>query len=93
MLNIKISKQSLKKDYLGQLCDYDTETVDTFSIDRLPDPDLILLQIMLANYQRRTDEGGSFKDDDGRKIPFTGSDTQGSALREVLLGQPARGVH
>lgn len=92
MLNIKISKQSLKKAYLGQLCDYDTETVDTFSAG-LPDPDLILLQIMLANYQRRTDEGGSFKDDDGREIPFTGSDTQGCALREVLLGQPARGVH
>jgi hypothetical protein len=93
MLNIKISKQSLKKAYLGQLCDYDTETVDTFPTDRLPDPDLILLQIMLDNYHRRTDEGGSLKVDDGRKISITGSDTQSRALRAILIGQPARGIH
>lgn len=93
MLNIKISKQSLKKAYLGQLCDYDTETYDAVSTDKLPDPDLILLQIMLDNYHRRTDGGGSLKVDGDRKITLPRHDTESRALCTVFLGQSARGIH
>ena len=50
MLSIKISKQSLKNAYLWQLSEFETETHDELSTDRLPDPDIVLLQIMLENF-------------------------------------------
>lgn len=52
MLHIKISKQSLKDAYLEQSSEFETEIHDELSTDRLLDPDIILLQIMLENFQR-----------------------------------------
>lgn len=52
MLNFKISKQSLKNAYLGRSSEFETEMHGESSTDRLPDPDIVLLQIILENFQR-----------------------------------------
>jgi len=50
MLTVKISKDDLKAAFVGQISEDSREITEDISSEKLPDLDLILLQIMLETY-------------------------------------------